>query len=289
MKSTSYRFQIGSFECVAVLDGFREYPHPAQVLIANAAPDLKDRELKKHGIDMSSWEIWTSPYPSMVIFTGDHVVLIDTGAGNLEPSTGKLIENLRAERIEPEDIDTIIITHAHPDHIGGNVDPEGNPSFPNAAYCLFKEEWDFWTRDPDLSNLPLPDHLKEILVSFPQHQLVPIEKRVRLLDTEGQIVPGIDAIRVPGHTPGHMAVSVESEGEELMSLSDTVLHPVHLSRPDWFAAVDLDPEGCVASRKHLLDRIIASRALVHAYHFPFPGLGYIKKDGDGYQWEPIET
>ena len=205
MKSTSHRFRIGGFECVAVLDGVHDYAHPAQELFANADPELIAQELKKHGIDISDWDIWTSPYPSMVIFTGDHVVLIDTGAGDFEPSTGKLIENLKEEGIEPQDIDTVVITHAHPDHIGSNADDEEKPRFPNARYCLFKEEWDFWTENPDVSSLPISDHLKELLLDFPRRQLPPIEDRVRLLNTDGEIVPGVEAILVPGHTPGHIA------------------------------------------------------------------------------------
>ena len=145
MNATSYRFKIETFECIVVSDGTHAYEHPAPLLFANAPQEQLERALRGHGIDLATWTEWPSPYSCLVINTGDHQVLVDTGAGGSIPVTGLLIPNLRAAGIAPEDIDTVILTHGHADHLGGNVDDEGRPAFPNARYVMWRDEWEFWT------------------------------------------------------------------------------------------------------------------------------------------------
>jgi len=144
----------------------------------------------------------------VVIDTGKNRVLLDTGADGLDPNTGKLLRNLQAEGITPGEIDTVILTHGHPDHIGGNTVSEGRPAFPNARFVMWKDEWDFWTSD--LEELKGEEHVKELLVSFARRNLPPIQGQLYLVDHETEIVPGIQALAAPGHTPGHMAVIISS-------------------------------------------------------------------------------
>jgi len=212
---------------------------------------------------------------------------VDTGAGSLAPTTGRLLQNLQAEGITPEDIETVILTHGHPDHIGGNIDAEGKPAFPNARYVMWKNEWDFWTSEQ--AEQRLEEHVREVLLKFARENLPPIQGQVDLFDRETEIVPGIRAVTAPGHTPGHMALEVSSESEQLLCISDAALHPIHLEQPEWHATVDFDPEQVVATRRRLLDRAAARKALVLAFHFPFPGLGRVVQKGEGWQWQPIET
>ena len=203
------------------------------------------------------------------------------------PSTGKLLQNLQAEGIEPRDIDTVILTHGHPDHIGGNTDAEGKPAFPNARYVMWKGEWDFWTSGQ--AEQKLDEHVKEILLGFARKNLPPIQGQLDLVDNEAKIVPGIRAIAAPGHTPGHMALAVSSEGRQLLVISDAVLHPIHLEQPEWYAAIDLATEQVVATRRRLLSWAAAEMVLVLAFHFPFPGLGSVIQRGEGWQWVPVEA
>ena len=139
MNTQNYRFRVGTFECIVVSDGSFAYPHPAQIFFANAPPHRLEEVLRTYDIALEEWEQYVSPYPSLMIDTGKQKVLMDTGAGKLVPTTGDLIAHLRAEGIAPTDIDLVILTHGFPDHIGGNVDEEDRPAFPNARYVMQKE------------------------------------------------------------------------------------------------------------------------------------------------------
>ena len=291
MSNGTFRFETGKLECVAVSDGTLTYapptfPPPAILLFVNAPRERLEQVLLEHNLQPEQWGEWTSPYICLVVKTGDHLVLVDTGAGSLAPTTGKLLQNLKAEGIVPEDIDTVILSHGHPDHIGGNTDAQGKPAFPNARYVMWKGEWDFWTSEQ--AEQRLDEHVREILLKFARENLPPIQGQVDLFDRETEIVPGIRAVAAPGHTPGHMALEISSEGEQLLCISDAVLHPIHLEHPEWHAAVDFDPKRVVATRRRLLNRATSRKALVLASHFPFPGLGRVVKKGEGWQWQPIE-
>jgi glyoxylase-like metal-dependent hydrolase (beta-lactamase superfamily II) len=164
------------------------------------------------------------------------------------------------------DIDLVILTHGHPDHIGSNVDEEGRPAFPNVRYVMQKEEWQFWTEHPDLSALNVDEHLKQILLEVAKKSLPPIQGQLKLIDRETEIVPGIQAVVTPGHTPGHIAVAISSGSEQLLCISEAAIHPIHLEQHGWYAAVDLNPEQIATTRRRLFDRASTERASVYALH-----------------------
>jgi glyoxylase-like metal-dependent hydrolase (beta-lactamase superfamily II) len=292
MNTEIYRFKVGNFECIAASDGTLTYapplfPPPATFLFINAPKERLEQVLREHNLQPEQWVEWVSPYICLVVDTGEHRVLVDTGADGIGPNTGKLLQNLKAEGIVPHDIDTVILTHGHPDHIGGNTNAEGKLTFPNARYAMWKDEWDFWTSEQ--ADLRLDEHSKEVLLQFARKNLPPIQGQLDLVDHEREIVPGIQAIAAPGHTPGHMALSISSRGEQLLCISDAVLHPIHLEQPEWHAAIDFAPEQAVATRRRLLNMATAEKALVLAFHFPFPGLGHVVQKGEGWQWQPVGT
>lgn len=283
-------FKVGTFNCKAVSDGTLTYappnfPPPAAFLCLNAPGERISQLLNEQGQQLEQWQEWTSSYTCLFIDTGRYRVLVDTGAGNLGPKTGKLVPNLRKAGIMPEDIDIVITTHAHPDHVGGNVNDEGRPVFPRARWVMLRDEWRFWTSD--LAGQTLPEHGRDLLINIARKNLIPIKDKVDLLDKEGEIIQGINAINAPGHTPGQMALNISSVGEQLLYISDVVIHPFHLIEPGWYAAVDVAPDQVIQTRSKILQRAASQKALTMAFHFPFPGVGHIAGNENSWKWQAI--
>jgi glyoxylase-like metal-dependent hydrolase (beta-lactamase superfamily II) len=243
-----------------------------------------ESSLRDHNLSLTQV---VSPYTCLVIKTEEQTVLVDTGADGLAPTTGDLLKNLKAEGITPDDITTVVLTHAHPDHIGGVLDTSGKPAFANARYVMSRTEWDFWTSKPDLRGTGMDEHMKELLVNCALKNLPPLKPQMELLEAEKEITPGIHAIPAPGHTPGHIALVISSAKEQLLHIADAALHPMHLEHPAWRNVFDLSEDGAVMTRQRLLDRAAADNVNVLAYHFPFPGLGRVTSSGNAWRWEPL--
>ena len=279
MSTGSYRFKLGDFECVSLSDGSVDYP--LQNFFANVPRAQVEEALRQRDLPI---DYVTTPYTYLYVDTGAHRVLVDMGAGDLRPGTGRLVPNMVAAGIDPRDIDTVAITHAHPDHVGGTLDDEGKLVYANAHYYVWKEEWDFWFSE--LAGAKTPERF----VTCARTNLEPLRERATLLDRESRIVPGVRAIPAPGHTPGHMVVSVSSADERLLYVGDTVLYPLHLEHPDWTPIYDIIPEKAAASKRWIFDLAAEERAWVIGQHFPpFPSLGHVVKKGQGWEWQPLEV
>src|SRR5580704_8235732 len=214
MASDSQSFKVGDIECIAVSDG--TFSYPIGWLFSNVPAELVENSLRERKLPETHVE---SPYTCLLVKTGKHKVLIDTGADGLAPTTGNLMKNLEAVGISAQEITDVVLTHGHPDHIGGTLDAGGQPAFPNARYVMSRTEWDFWNDPSVLHDSAMDEHMKQMLVGCAQKDLPPLKDRIELLDGEKEIVPGIQAIPAPGHTPGHIALLISSSGGQLLHMS----------------------------------------------------------------------
>lgn len=279
MGTGSYHFKVGDLDCIALADGTRGYP--PELFFANVSRTQVKEALRQHGLPTDQV---TTPYTYLYVQAGERRVLVDMGAGRLAETTGRLIEHMRAAGIDPLDVDTVFITHAHPDHVGGTLDAAGQPVYSHARYYIWKDEWEFWTSEAAFGRA------SERMVTAARTALEPIRDRLTLLDREGEVVPGIGVLAAPGHTPGHMVVTVSSAGEQLMYVGDTVLHHLHLEHTGWTPIFDIIPEQAAASKRRIFDLAAETQAWVMGQHFiPFPSLGHVVKQGAGWLWQPVVT
>lgn len=287
MQPTIYRFKLGEFEIATILDSkvVREglHPsfggeHPASEMEALATANRIDPKRYEH------------PFIPTLVNTGKQLILFDTGNGALRREheqlrnrsvDGHLVERLGQAGYKPGDVDVVVITHGHPDHIGGLTEG-GKPVFTNARYVFGAAEFDFWKRGENVREARKFN--RELFMKI----AVPLADRAKLINPGDEIAPGIRSVDVSGHSPGMMAYHVESQGKQLLIWADTCGHyVVSLQRPQWHLDVDDDKGKAVATRQRMLDMVAGDRLFIAGFHMPFPGLGWVERSGIAYHWVPV--
>ena len=283
MQDDIFNFHIGDFKCLSISDGLQ--PIDAETLptfFAGASAAELAAALQKHNMPPDHFDLQCSP---LLIDTGAERVLIDSGGGAVyHAHLGKVLPGLAAAGYQPEDIDLIVLTHGHLDHVCGGVDHNGAMVFPNARQLMARGEWEYWTEETDAR--AMGDHLVED-VRFAQECLIAMRDQVALIEPGDEVAPGIRTIPTPGHTRDHISVAVESRGERLICAADTMDLPIHVERTSWHPAWDELPALGLRSRRMLLEWAVQQNALIHAFHFPFPGVGYVRAAGEGWRFEPL--
>jgi glyoxylase-like metal-dependent hydrolase (beta-lactamase superfamily II) len=277
-------YKVGTAEVTAIYDGIWEKPHdPA--FIANASVDDVKDAMVKAGLPADFVSI---PFTVVVVKNGGKVIMCDSGTGGqVQPTAGKLTTNMKAAGIDPAKIDTILISHCHPDHIFGLMEKDTNkPMYPQAEIVVSGDEYKFWT-DPAVID-KLPEARKGLARRI--QAVFPTWKNIRQVDGEPEVAPGIRFVNAPGHTPGHRAFHLSSGSSQLMISNDTAYVPaLVVANPGWHGQYDQNADLAEASRRKLLDRVIADKVMICGYHFPFPGAGTIAKDGSGYALTSMKT
>jgi glyoxylase-like metal-dependent hydrolase (beta-lactamase superfamily II) len=279
-----FRYKVGDAECTALYDGIWEKVHDPGYF-SNATIEETKEALAAAGFDSA---FITIPITVFVIKLNDKLVLCDAGGGDQVQAynpksifvSGRLMANMKAADIDPQKIETILVSHFHPDHIFGLLGKETNtPMFPNAEIIVPAAEYKFWTDPSVMARLP---KARRPLARRIQ-TVIPMWKNVLPVEGEDEVVPGIRFVAAPGHTPGHTAFHVSAGSEQLMISNDTAYVPALCARhPGWHGAFDQDAALAETSRRKLLDRVIADNMMICGSHFPWPGLGRIAKDGAGY-------
>jgi glyoxylase-like metal-dependent hydrolase (beta-lactamase superfamily II) len=276
-----YRVLLGDVEITALSDG--TVTIPLDTLLTNtSAAHVKD-VLAGHHLGT---QVETS-INAFLVNTGRQLVLIDTGAGaSFGAHGGHLADSIRAAGYRPEDIDTVLLTHIHGDHSNG-LTIAGRAVFPNAEVVVAKGDADAWL-DPANRTKVRPESVRivdEALAAFAPYRKT---GRVRTFDGPGEVVPGIRAVPVPGHTPGHTMYELTAGGKTVRFVGDTVhAKDVQMAEPRITIQFDEDPAAARRQREALFADAAARGTIVAAPHTPFPGLGYIERNGSGYLWAPL--
>lgn len=286
-----YRISVGAIECTILSDGGGPSPGSPQPIFA---PDADPADVERILTDRYlPTDRSTSYFNAMLVKTGNAVVLIDAGSGDLiGPAGGKLEANLRASGVTPEQVTHVILTHAHLDHMGGlKTSWEANagaPRFPNARLVASRAEHDFWTSAaPDLSGLRVPDDFKKRFLALGAATFESFKGATDLVQPGDRILPGIEILGAPGHTPGHICVLVRDGDASLLHMADVAHHFLLVfARPEWSPIYDADPARAEATRRRIFDMAAMERLNVVGYHMPWPGVGNIRRGGNGYEWLP---
>jgi glyoxylase-like metal-dependent hydrolase (beta-lactamase superfamily II) len=288
-----YRYKVDSIEITAVTDGARTFPLPDN-FVKNAPKDAVSASLAAGYLDKDKV---TAPFTPIVVNTGSKLVVMDTGngPGQYEPSKGAVGQfhtNLAAAGIDRGTVDTVIISHFHADHINGLLTTDGKPAFPNAELMVPATEWKYWSDDGEMSKAagtPLEGNFKNIRRVFGA-----LDNKATQYEAGKEIVSGITSVATPGHTPGHTSHIVASGDAKVLVQADVTaaVGLLFVRNPGWHGAFDMDGAVAEQTRRKLYDMAAADKMLIQGFHFPFPALGYIEKDGPSYRlvpapWSPV--
>jgi glyoxylase-like metal-dependent hydrolase (beta-lactamase superfamily II) len=275
-----YRFDVGDAEVTVVSDGQLVLGDPKGTF--TGVPDDELRQMLTNNFLPPNNVVLEQNSP--VVNTGDKLVLFDTGMGSAQgfgPATGRQQKSLKEAGIKPEDIDAVVFSHGHIDHIGGVVDANDKILFPNAQYYIAESDFNYWT-DYDKAGPAL-----KAFVDQARKNLLPVRDRIVFYKDDQEILPGIHALAAPGHTVGHTIFVISSGGKSFAYTADLTHHPILLmEKPRMEFAFDTDPKQAANSRVKMLDMLAANKIPVLAYHYPWPGVGHVAKTGEGFHYVP---
>jgi len=274
------RRKIGKIEVTALLDGYMEMP-----AALFSAPDEEAARLARAQFQAPTPRL--SPVNAFLINLDDKLVLIDTGAADLFGATlGKLPRALAAAGVRPDQIDAIVLSHMHPDHVGGAIDKRGQPIFTNAELTVSETDLAYWRDDAALSQAPAA--FKPFFASA-RAVAKAYEKRLTAFSGEKELFGALRTVPLPGHTPGHTGFTVSSEGATLLIWADIVHHAAfQFAHPEWGPAFDVDSALAVSSRKRVLDQAAYDSLMVTGMHLPFPGFGHVAQERGSYRFVAVE-
>jgi glyoxylase-like metal-dependent hydrolase (beta-lactamase superfamily II) len=264
--------QIGRFEVTALTDGHFDLPAPFL---------MKDGEPLADGPQTVRLEI-----NAFLVTTPERTLLIDTGCGPLlGPSVDHLTARLADAGRSMSDVDAVLCTHIHPDHTNGLVDAAGHARFPNAQILVHRNDIDFWTSDENMARAP---EALRIQFDWARQAFAPYAGRVTTFES-GEILDGVEAVPMFGHTPGHSGFQIDGGGRRQLLVWGDVVHAidVQLRDPDVTVIADLDPEAARATRRSVFDRVASDDVVFAGMHVGFPGFGRLARSGTGYEYGAV--
>lgn len=271
---SAYRYRVGDAVVTAIHDGVAA--RPLEGFIRNATVDELKASLAENFLPTERFVI---PFTTLAVQAGGKLVLIDTGNGDMgAPTTGLWMANFRAAGFDPAQVDMVLVSHFHGDHINGLRLRDGTAVFPRAEIKVAAPEWDFWMDEGRAAAAP-----EGMRPAFANARRVfnPIAKDVTRFQWGQEVAPGITAVAAAGHTPGHTTFAIASGAGRMMVMSDTTNNPqVFVRNPDWSAIFDMDADAARQTRHKLLDMVASEKMQVAFYHAPFPATGFVARDGE---------
>ena len=282
-----YRYKIGDIEVTVVTEGARTFPLPDNFVV-NQSKEEVNKALEAAYMPRDKMTIYFAP---IVVNTSGKLVLIDTGYGDKmytesKGAAGQLANNLAAAGMNAGAIDTVVISHYHQDHVDGLLRADGGLSFPNAEILVPAAEHKFWMDDGEMSRAA-KGRMEQLFQNNRRIFAGEVSKRLRTYEWDKEVAPGVTAISTPGHTPGHTSFVIAAGSAKVFVQSDVTNNPALFVRhPGWHAVFDQIPQQAEATRRKVYDMLVAEKLMVQGFHYPFPGLGHIEKDGEGYRVVP---
>ena len=283
MAAQAHRYKIGDIEVTVLSDGFRMVPVNGNYLSNASAEDLA-KALAAAGQPTDKMK---NTYSPIVLTTAGKRVLFDTGNGEAAAAQsnnerGTLNANLAAAGIDRNKIDVVVISHFHADHVNGLLMADNSRAFPNAEILVPENEWKFWMDDGEMSRAS-KGRMTELFANN-RRVFDALGRKVTPYAWDKEIVPGVTAVGTPGHSIGHTSFVVTSGGKTVFVQSDVCNNiAVFAPHPDWQGFFDQDPPKASATRRKVYDMLVADKLPVQAYHFPYPALSRVEKDGAGYR------
>ena len=283
-----YRYKVGSFEVTVVADGVNRFKFPDAIVSNVKREEVNAALVAAHGEP----DVFVTPYNPIVVNTGQKLVVIDTGLGEaaLNASKGRVgqfLTNLAATGIDPNAVDTVIISHYHGDHVNGLLKADNSLAFPNAEILVPAAEHKFWMDDGEMSRAP-KGRIEELFRNNRRIFTGEVLKRLRTYDAGKEVAPGITAVATHGHTMGHNSHVLASGSSQIYVQADVTHVPFLFARnPGWHAFYDQDPVMAETTRRKVYDMLVAEKMLVQGFHYPFPSLAYVEKSGSGYREAPV--
>jgi glyoxylase-like metal-dependent hydrolase (beta-lactamase superfamily II) len=287
-----YRYKVGDIQVTVVSDGRFTFPLQDS-LIPNATKDEVNAALEAAFLPRDIFTIYFAP---LVISSGGKLVVIDTGNGpvgkvNSKGTNGMFADNLAAAGFDAAAVDSVVISHFHTDHVNGLLKADGTPAFPNAEVLVPATEWKYWMDDGEMSRAPA-GRMQGLFKNNRNIFDAALKRKVTPYEWGKEVVPGLLAVETIGHTPGHTSYVLSSGPAKVFIQSDVTNNPnPFATHPGWHGFFDQDPELAESTRRRVYDMVVAEKLQVQGFHYPFPGLGHLEKDGSGYRvipapWNP---
>jgi glyoxylase-like metal-dependent hydrolase (beta-lactamase superfamily II) len=284
-----YRYKVGDIQVNAIFDGTTTFDL-TDSFVLNAKKDEVNAALDKAFLPKDKMTLLFTP---LAINTGGKTVVIDTGMGPEAYAAGKgtagqFATNLTAAGIDPKAVDMVVISHFHGDHVNGLLNSEGTLAFPNAEVLVPATEWKFWMDDGEMSRASA-GRMQGLFKNNRRVFEAGLKKKVTPYEWGKEVAPGLLAMESIGHTPGHTSYVLSSGSDKVFIQSDVTNHPaLFVVNPGWRAFFDQDPAQAETTRRKVYDMLVAEKMRVQGFHYPFPGLGNIVKDGSGYRLVPAQ-